>query len=419
MLKAVVPQVHRRYSSLRPLGSILDDFTDWLLQRGYRRSVIRDRLFAANRINRALRQRSCWTIDDITRQALRACMPIDSRDDPKFASTLRSLERYFDERGLLNASGPPSQRVRSESLLQDYGLYLESVRGFVSSTISDHLVTASNFLDHLSYEANPSCLRDLTHKHLEAFIRVTVEGISRESLQHEIAHLRSFLRFLAGRGQAMTGLETQIDTPRVYKGERLPHSLPWDTVRAFLLSIDRTTSLGVRDYVIFLLMATYGLRCSEIVALKLDDIQWRTHRLLVFQRKTASHLVLPLTDPVGEALVDYLSRGRPKLPFREVFVRNRAPAGSLNAGAVSKSFAACVRRSGLPIPFMGPHCLRHSYAVHLLRQGVPLKTIGDVLGHKSAESTCVYLRLAVEDLRDVGLCLPAETALDYTKAVRP
>ena len=61
----------------------------------------------------------------------------------------------------------------------------------------------------------------------------------------------------------------------------------------------------------------------------------------------------------------------------------------------------------MTIPFQGPHCLRHSYAVHLLRQGVPLKTIGDLLGHRNAESTCVYIRLAVEDLRDVALCLPA------------
>jgi site-specific recombinase XerD len=69
-----------------------------------------------------------------------------------------------------------------------------------------------------------------------------------------------------------------------------------------------------------------------------------------------------------------------------------------------------VKRSGLPIPAQGPHCLRHSYAVHLLRQGTPLKTIGDLLGHRSTESTCVYLRLAVEDLRDVALPLPTEAA---------
>ena len=95
-------------------------------------------------------------------------------------------------------------------------------------------------------------------------------------------------------------------------------------------------------------------------------------------------------------MVDYLRRARPTLPYRELFLRGRVPAGLLKPTAVTEAFQAWTRRSGLTIPFQGPHCLRHSYAVHLLRQGVPLKTIGDLLGHRSAESTCVYIRLAVE-----------------------
>lgn len=67
-------------------------------------------------------------------------------------------------------------------------------------------------------------------------------------------------------------------------------------------------------------------------------------------------------------------------------------------------------RSGLSISLQGPHCLRHSYAVHLLRQGVSLKTIGDVLGHRSLESTCVYLRLNIDDLRTVPLNIPILSA---------
>jgi site-specific recombinase XerD len=78
----------------------------------------------------------------------------------------------------------------------------------------------------------------------------------------------------------------------------------------------------------------------------------------------------------------------------------------LKPTAVSEAFQKWVRHSGLPIPFQGPHCLRHAYAVHLLRRGVSLKTLGDLLGHRSAESTCVYLRLATDDLRGVALSVP-------------
>ena len=257
---------------------------------------------------------------------------------------------------------------------------------------------------------------------LDTFLCAVGPRQSRASLQHVVGHLRAFLRFLASAGEIPTGLDTQIDTPRVYRGEQLPRALPWDTVRALLQSIDRSSPLGRRDYAIFLLMATYGLRACEVVTLTIDDVEWRAGRLRIPQRKTRGSLWLPLTDEVGTALLDYLRHGRPALnvrrqrvPFRggpprsyrELFLRCRTPTGVLKPTAVTEAFQAWSKRSGLAIPFQGAHCVRHSYAVHLLRSGLSLKTIGDLLGHRTLESTCVYLRLAVDDLRDVALPLPA------------
>ena len=105
-------------------------------------------------------------------------------------------------------------------------------------------------------------------------------------------------------------------------------------------------------------------------------------------------------------------RGAPPRSYRELFLRCRTPAGVLKPTAVTEAFQAWSKRSGLAIPFRGAHCVRHSYAVHLLRSGLSLKTIGDLLGHRTLESTCVYLRLAVDDLRDVALPLPATVDRD-------
>jgi integrase len=218
--------------------------------------------------------------------------------------------------------------------------------------------------------------------------------------------MRGFFKFLAMSGDVLPGLEDQIISSRVYRGERLPRALSWETVQDFLNAIDRSTPMGKRDYAIFLLMATYGLRAVEVGHLKLENIDWRRERISLIQTKTGSGLTLPLTDEVGASLVDYLRHGRPPCPFREVFLRVVAPTGPLGPQGVSYTFRSRVKRCGLPIPFKGPHCLRHSLAVHLLRQGGSLKEIGDVLGHKNAESTCVYIRLAVEDLREVALPLP-------------
>lgn len=156
----------------------------------------------------------------------------------------------------------------------------------------------------------------------------------------------------------------------------------------------------------FLLIATYGLRASEVVAVGLDDIHWRRGVLRIHQRKTSSPLELPLTNEVLSALVKHLKRTPPPEPYRRVFLRMRAPMGLLKPTAVAEAFQALVRKSGLSISYQGPHCIRHSYAVHLLKSGTPLKTIGDILGHRTAESTSMYLRLATGDLREVALEIP-------------
>ena len=179
-------------------------------------------------------------------------------------------------------------------------------------------------------------------------------------------------------------------------------------VTTLLKSIDTQSAMGLRDYAMFLLIATYGLRSSEVVAIGLDDIHWRQGSLRIHQRKTSSPLELPLTNEVSAALVKHLRRTPPTAPLRKVFLRMRAPIGLLKPTAIGNAFQALVRKSGLEIPFQGPHCLRHSFAVQLLKNGTPLKTIGDILGHRSAESTSVYLRLATGDLREVPLPIPGQ-----------
>jgi integrase len=159
---------------------------------------------------------------------------------------------------------------------------------------------------------------------------------------------------------------------------------------------------------LFLLITTYGLRTSEVAALRLDDIEWRAARLRVPRPKSKTPIVLPLSKEVGAAIADYLRRDRPNIAHREVFLRVRAPAGPLLPTAVTNAFQTWTRRGHLAIPYQGPHCLRHSLAVHLLRRGTSIKAIGDLLGHRSSEATCVYLRLHVDDLRDAALEVPAE-----------
>ena len=118
--------------------------------------------------------------------------------------------------------------------------------------------------------------------------------------------------------------------------------------------------MGLRDYAMFLLIATYGLRASEVVAIGLEDIRWRQRILRIYQRKTSSPLQLPLTNQVLWALMEHLKRTPPPAPYRRVFLRTYAPIGPLKATAITEAFQRIVCKSGLSVPYQGPHCLRHS-----------------------------------------------------------
>jgi site-specific recombinase XerD len=405
MLSDHFPRAFRRYMSLPLLGSLADAFHTWLLACGFRQAARERHLEALGRIDRVLRRRGCRQWSEVTGHDLEVCWRQARRRNRHTPATVRRLQQFAEQTARLMppASTPPS---RIDTLTRAYAVMLGDLRGLAPKTIAAHATTAAALLEYLAHETVPSRLARVTASDIEGFVRRDGGRLCRASLQHTVARLRSFLRFLAGRGAIRPGLDQQIDTPRMYRLEQLPRSLPWGTVRALLRSIDQTTPHGRRDYTMFFLIATYGLRASEIVALTLDAIDWRHRLLRVPQRKTGTPLLLPLTDPAGTVLVRYVRRGRPPSPHRELFLRERAPAGVLQPTAVGKAFQKWVRRSGLPIAFQGPHCLRHSYAVHLLRRGVPLKTIGDLLGHRTAESTNVYLRLATDDLRRVALPLP-------------
>jgi site-specific recombinase XerD len=331
---------------------------------------------------------------------------------PPRGALVRSLAPYLEERGGL----VPTALTPSELRVADYRRYLERVRGLSTSTIEMHGATITRFLRFLDHDAHSQRLHDLRDAEVEAFIAQTGRQVGRSRMGQVTTVLRTFLRFLAARGETPPGLDAKVESPRIYRGERLPRALPWETVRTFLKSIDRTTPKGQRDFAMFLLIATYGLRASEVAALNLDDVAWRTCQIHVPRPKTGTPLLLPLTDEIGAALLDYLRRGRPASTERRLFLRVEAPLGPLGRGAVGDAFRAWARRAGISLPARGgPHCLRHALALRLLREGVTLKTIGDLLGHRSAESTGVYLRLDVDDLRDVALPLPAESAAEEVR----
>jgi integrase/recombinase XerD len=405
MLTALFPRAHARYPSLPLLGPVLERLCRWFHSKGYPHNAIRRRVPGAPLLERWLHRSHIRSLQDCTASQLNACVPEPRRWTAHMAHALaRSLAQYLAERGELACapSSPASQLIAS------YRTFLEQVRGLAPATVNRSAMISADFLHSLAYDQHPQRLGQLDVAQIDAFVTRAAQRLGGASMQKVSAVLRSFLKFLATAGKIPAGLEQHIESPRQYRGERLPRALHWGDVLKLLRSVDRSTSKGRRDYAMLLLIATYGLRVGEVARLELDDIAWRSQHISIPRPKVGTPLLLPLTDEIAAALLDYLRRDRPDSVHRRVFLRVREPVAPIASTAICDAFDAWVARAGIRLPRLGgTHCLRHALAMHLLREQTPITTIGDLLGHRNVESTGIYLRLDVEDLRDVALPLPS------------
>lgn len=318
-----------------------------------------------------------------------------------FEGTCRAYIRFLRARGRLIE---PRPHDRFASLRREYEQYVIGARGLAASTRSHHAATVADFL---ARGVGSRSLSALNQHHVEAFVVLRGRELSRHSMQHVVAQVRSFLRFCYERRHLSLRLDEGIDTPRTYRGERPPRALPWRTVQALLASIDRAGKSGWRDYCILHLIAHYGLRPSEVVSLRLDAIDWERCVVRVKQRKTRSALTLPLAPATLCLLRQYLAvdRERQGWTHPELFVRARCPNGPLQRTAVCDIFEKRMREAKLGVT-SDAYSLRHGFAMHLLARGVGVKLIGDLLGHRSLDTTCTYLRLNATALRPVALEVP-------------
>ena len=179
-------------------------------------------------------------------------------------------------------------------------------------------------------------------------------------------------------------------------------------VTLLLQAVDRSTTVGKRDYAVLVLAARYGMRPGDIRQLTLDHIDWRGRQIAFPQAKTGRMLALPLLPEVQDALIDYLRAGRPLTAFRNVFVRHLAPFEPFAAkNNLSTVFREALRRAGLDQRNgrKGLYLLRHTLASRLLHAGSSIKTIADVLGHAHLNSTLVYTKVDLTHLETVALSI--------------
>lgn len=300
------------------------------------------------------------------------------------------------------AKGISKRQFKHECLSRFFDS-LKEERGLSERTIKHYRYCIGKLEDYLA-RVGISELNQLSPPVISAFI--TDESLSCRSgrpQQGTCSALRILLRYLHREGIVARDLSVAVESPQKYKLADIPRSISWEQVRLMLEAVDCRTALGRRDYAILLLIVTYGLRAREVAALTLDDIDWKRSRFRVPERKAGHSTAYPLSTAVGTAIIDYLQNGRPQTNDRHVFFRVNAPVRPMTYTSVSLRASRYLKMAGIPVSRPGSHTLRHACAHKLLESQMPLKAIGDYMGHRSLLSTQVYTKVDIHNLRTVAL----------------
>lgn len=249
-------------------------------------------------------------------------------------------------------------------------------------------------------------LRALTAEHLGDFMSSRADLLPK-TLAGTASHLRSFLRYLVMEGIVDASLVRRVPSVRVRPDERIPDVWSVAEVEALLAAVDRASPIGKRDYAVLILAARLGMRAGDVRDLRLDEVLWEEGRIERRQSKTGELVVLPLTDEIGEALIDYLRNGRPPSRHREIFLRVNAPFEPFGPNNNLHGIITVYRRRArITLPKRsrkGLHSLRHTVATRLLEAKTPLPVISAVMGHLSSETTRIYTKVDIAALREAAL----------------
>jgi len=390
-----------------PLQPLVQSYIDHLVARGYQAGTIHHLGHSARHFCYWLNQSDIAVahIDDsvIKRFAEHRCQCPGYRASDilstAFVGMVRKFVSFLEQSQVVHRPA----HTTDDGGIQAYLDWLRQHRGLSEHTINGRRKLMNQLVpllgpDPRTYDA--AGVRNVIVAESERRSAVNMKSI--------VTVLRSYLRYLATQGQCSPSLDHAVPTVAHWKHSNLPKFLPAAKVETLINSCDSTTSTGIRDHAILLLLARLGLRAGDIVTLRIADIDWQ-HGTLRVCGKGRREANLPLPQDVGDALLRYLTEARPDVPIPQVFLRSLAPCRPFleSSTAVSTIVRRALVRAGIDdAPSRGAHMLRHSLATTLLRAGTPLAAIGAVLRHRSIDTTAQYAKVDIPSLKRIAQAWP-------------
>ncbi len=286
-------------------------------------------------------------------------------------------------------------------LLSEYVDFLYNHRGVSKKTISRRRKDVISFLKFLRLQNAPEDIGKISVTQVYDYVIKTARLMNRPSRKPLVAAIRSFLKFAHLKGYVQRDLTEAVPVISTPKLGSIPRGISWESVEKLLAIPNRETHSGRRTYAVLQLLATYGVRIGQAIKLRLQDINWREGSIYFQPCKWGKPLYFPLYPEVADALLSYIKETRGKVCCPEVFLTMCGEPRSLaRGGSLYHSMKTCFRRAG--IPHRGAHAIRHAFATRLMEHDTPIKTISDLLGHKSIGTTFIYTKVDLKHLRLVA-----------------
>ena len=288
-------------------------------------------------------------------------------------------------------------RTKSEALIQKFVDYLRVERGLAVNTVKSYRRDLMGFTDFLENAHLDSVLEVRRLDIAEYLAHLRQRGLSSSTVDRKIDSLRAFYRFLMAERYTKEDPTRLIESARSWS--KLPGVLSIEEMQLLLEWPDTSKPLGLRDKVILEIMYATGLRVSELVELRITDLNPEVGYLRCLGKGNKERVV-PIGSKALEAVKEYLQSGRPLLHPKDDFLLINYRGGKLTRDGVRKIIQKIAKSAGIQKK-ISPHTLRHCFATHLLERGADLRALQEMLGHADISTTQIYTHVNSKRLKEV------------------
>jgi integrase/recombinase XerD len=278
-------------------------------------------------------------------------------------------------------------------ILNELLYYLENTKLLSENTVSSYKIDIADYLNFLSKYHNITEAKLIERKHIEGYLKsLNRSHFSARSISRKLSAIKSFHKYL------LIENETTINVAKEFKSlkldKKLPNVLTVEEVVSILNIINNDTNLGLRNTALIELIYGSGLRVSELLAIKLEDVHTSKNEILIMG-KGSKERVVPISDAAHLAIINYLHDSRNKLQknkVRKELFLNRF-GDKLTRQGFFGILDKLAKEAGISIK-ISPHTLRHSFATHLLEAGLNLRSVQVLLGHTDIGTTQIYTHIS-------------------------